>query len=110
MFPDKERKRGYNQAAIICNGMSEVMNVPVLSNVLIRQHLTETQTKKHRAARWDNVAESFAVKNEYLVKGKHLLLVDDVITTGATLEASGHFLLKIPAVQLSIATLAAAVK
>jgi ComF family protein len=110
MFPDKERKRGYNQAAIICNGMSAVMNVPVLNNVLIRQHLTETQTKKHRAARWENVAESFAVKNEYLVKGKHLLLVDDVITTGATLEASGHFLLQTPGVQLSIATLAAAVK
>lgn len=110
MFPDKERKRGYNQAAVICNGMSAVMNVPVLNNVLIRRRFTETQTKKHRAERWENVADSFAVTNQNLLAGKHLLLVDDVITTGATLEAGGHFLLKIPGVQLSIAALAAAVK
>jgi ComF family protein len=110
MFPDKERKRGYNQAAIICNGMSAVMNVPVLNNILIRRRLTETQTKKHRIERWENVEDSFAVKNESLVKGKHLLLIDDVITTGATLEASGNCLLKIPGVQLSIATLTTAVK
>ncbi|MBL0356167.1 MAG: ComF family protein [Chitinophagaceae bacterium] len=110
LFPDKERKRGYNQAAIICNGMSDVMKVPVLNNVLVRQRFTETQTKKHRTERWENVEGSFAVKNEALVKGKHLLLVDDVITTGATLEASGHCLLKTEGIKLSIATLTAAVK
>jgi predicted amidophosphoribosyltransferase len=84
--------------------------VPVLNNILIRRRLTETQTKKHRIERWENVEDSFAVKNESLVKGKHLLLIDDVITTGATLEASGNCLLKIPGVQLSIATLTTAVK
>jgi ComF family protein len=110
LFPGKERKRGYNQAAIICEGMSAVMKVPVYTTVLIRQLFTETQTKKHRTERWENVAESFAVKNEALVKGRHLLLVDDVITTGATLEASGSRLLKIPGVQLSIAALTTAVK
>lgn len=110
LFPDKERKRGYNQAAVICNGMSEIMNVPVLNNVLIRQRFTETQTKKHRAERWENVESSFAVKNESLIKGKHLLLIDDVITTGATLEASGQCLLKTGEVKLSIAALTAAVK
>ena len=110
LYPDKERKRGYNQAAVICNGMSAVMNVPVYNNVLIRRQFTETQTKKHRIERWENVAESFAVKNEELIKGKHLLLVDDVITTGATLEASGSRLLKIEGVKLSIATLTTAGK
>ena len=110
LYPDKERKRGYNQAAVICNGMSAVMNVPVYNNVLIRRKFTETQTKKHRTERWENVAESFAVKNEELVKGKHLLLVDDVITTGATLEASGGRLLQTEVIKLSIATLATAGK
>ena len=110
LFPDKERKRGYNQAAIICNGMSEVMKVPVFNNILIRQRFTETQTKKHRAERWENVDGSFALKNEQVLKGKHLLLVDDVVTTGATFEASGNTLLKIEGVQLSIAALAVATK
>jgi ComF family protein len=110
LYPDKERKRGYNQAAVICEGMSDVMNVPVFNNVLIRGKFTETQTKKHRAERWENVEGSFAIKNEERIKGKHLLLVDDVITTGATLEASGSRLLKTEGVKLSIATLTTATK
>lgn len=110
LYPDKERKRGYNQAAVICEGMSVVMNVPILYNVLVRRRFTETQTKKHRAERWENVEGSFTVKNEEKIKGKHLLLVDDVITTGATLEASGSRLLKSEGVKLSIATLTTATK
>jgi len=110
LFPDRERKRGYNQAAIICDGMSEVMNVPVLNNVLIRQRFTETQTRKHRTERWENVDGSFGVANEKLIKGKHLLLVDDVVTTGATFEASGKTVLQIEGVQLSIAALIVATK
>ena len=110
LYPDKERKRGYNQAAIICNGIAQSMKVPVLNNYLIRQHFTETQTKKHRTERWENVAESFALKNGSFLKGKHLLLVDDVVTTGATLEASAHNLLNIDGVKLSIATLTFASK
>jgi ComF family protein len=110
LYPDKERKRGYNQAAVICEGMSQIMNVPVYNDVLIRRRFTETQTKKHRAERWENVEGSFAVKNEEKIKGKHVLLVDDVITTGATLEASGSRLLKIEGVKLSIATLTTATK
>ncbi len=110
LYPEKEKKRGYNQAAVICNGMSAVMNVPVINNILLRKRFTETQTKKHRTERWENVAGSFILKNEDQLKGKKLLLVDDVITTGATLEASGSILLNIPDVQLSIATLCFAAK
>ncbi len=110
LYPDKERKRGYNQAAVICEGMSQAINIPVYKDVLIRRRFTETQTKKHRTERWDNVEGSFAIKNEEKIKGKHLLLVDDVITTGATLEASGSRLLIIEDVKLSIATLTTATK
>jgi ComF family protein len=110
LFPEKERKRGYNQAAIICNGMSQVMNIPVLKDKLQRQRYTETQTKKHRAERWENVEGSFIVHDTAALKGKHLLLVDDVVTTGATLEAAGMVLLKVPDVTLSIATLTLASK
>ena len=110
LYPDKQKKRGYNQAEVICNGMSTIMQVPVLNDILNRQRFTETQTKKHRTERWENVADSFVVKNEDLLKGKKLLLVDDVVTTGATLEASGNTLLKIEGVQLGIATLTFASK
>ena len=110
LYADKEHKRGYNQAAIICNGISAVMNVPVLNGTVIRQQATETQTRKHRTERWENVKQSFKVAKGHELAGKHLLLVDDVVTTGATLEACGHVILGIERVKLSIATLAYAAK
>ena len=110
LYADKEHKRGYNQAAVICNGISAIMNVPVLNGAVIRQHATETQTRKHRTERWENVKQSFKVVNQHELAGKHLLLVDDVVTTGATLEACGNVILQQDNVQLSIATLAYAAK
>ena len=110
LFADKEFKRGYNQATILCNGMSEVMGIPVIKNNVVRKRFTETQTKKHRPERWENVEGSFEVNNPQQIKNKHILLVDDVVTTGATLEACGGEILKVDGVQLSIATLAYASK
>jgi ComF family protein len=110
LYPDKEFKRGYNQAEVICNGMSAVMHIPVLSKNIIRQRFTETQTKKHRTERWDNVAGSFAVTNSSILSGKNILLVDDVLTTGATLEACAQTLANIPNINIYIATLAIASK
>jgi ComF family protein len=110
LYADKEHKRGYNQATMICNGISAVMNIPVLQGAVIRQYATETQTRKHRTERWDNVKDSFKVKKETELNGKHLLLVDDVVTTGATLEACGQVILQANNVSLSIATLAYAAK
>jgi ComF family protein len=106
----KERKRGYNQAAVICNGMSDTMKVPVLNGNVIRGRFTETQTKKHRTERWVNVADSFSITDKSKLSGKSLLLVDDVITTGATLEACCQSILNIEGIKLSLATLATAVK
>ena len=105
LFPDKQKKRGYNQAYVICQGISEIMQVPILEENLIRIKNTTTQTKKQRSQRWENVADSFIIKHPALLQHKHVLLVDDVVTTGATLEAGGRALLQITGLQLSIATL-----
>ena len=82
------------------------MNVPVNTNAVLRLSATETQTRKNRIDRWKNMEGKFEVANSGAVSGRHILLVDDVITTGATLEACGQVILNIPGVKLSIATLA----
>jgi ComF family protein len=106
MFPEKEAKRGYNQASIIASGIARAMQVPFWENALIRKALTETQTRKHRTERWNNVADSFAIPDPNRLAGKHILLVDDVITTGASIEACAQHLLKIPYTRVSITSIA----
>ena len=108
LFPAKEKRRGYNQATVLCNGISETMKIPVLDKVIIRPHHTETQTKKGRVERWENMEGKFVLTNEEAIRNKHVLLVDDVVTTGATLEACGNELLKAENTRLSIATLCTA--
>ncbi len=110
LFAKKEFMRGFNQAEIICDGMSEIMNIPVLTKNVIRKQYTETQTKKHRTERWENVAESFKINDPEVLHNKHVLLVDDVITTGATLEACAQVMQNIPGIKISIATLTTAGK
>lgn len=105
LFAAKERKRGFNQATVLCEGIAEILQIPVLKNVIIRTRHTDTQTKKGRIERWENIEGKFLLVNNEPVNNKHILLVDDVITTGATLEACGHELLKGENVTLSIATL-----
>ncbi len=106
LFPSRERKRGYNQAAILCEGFSEATGIPFLPNVVIRTKATETQTHKNRIERWQNMEGRFELKEENSIRNKRLLLIDDVTTTGATLEACGHELLKAENSKLNIATLA----
>lgn len=105
LFPAKERKRGFNQAELLCRGIAEVMEKPVLTGVVIRSENTETQTRKNRTERWQNMKGRFLLKDKTALPGKHLLLVDDVITTGATLEACGKVILAEEDVRLSVATL-----
>jgi len=106
LHPRKEHKRGYNQSGLICEGMASRMDARLFSDVLFRKVHTTSQTKKTRYERWENVKDTFEVKKGKRLEGKHVLLVDDVITTGATLEACGNKLLEIPGVRLSIASLA----
>lgn len=103
----KYRKRGYNQCDYIARGMSEVTGIPLRTDCIKRAIDTDTQTHKGRSDRWKNTEGIFhAVKPEEL-KGKHLLLVDDVLTTGATLHACTSTLLTIPSVRISLFALAA---
>jgi len=105
LFPAKEKRRGYNQATILCNGIAEYLKIPVLDKVISRPQHTETQTKKGRVERWKNIEGKFILKDANAIANKHILLVDDVVTTGATLEACGIELLKAENTKLSIATL-----
>lgn len=105
LFPRKEKQRGYNQSLLLCQGMAEIMGIPILNKSVIRPHHTETQTKKGRIARWQNMEGKFLLKDPSSLAHKHILLVDDVITTGATLESCGQEILKTAGTSLSIATL-----
>ncbi|MCD8741917.1 ComF family protein [Mucilaginibacter roseus] len=106
LHKSKLRKRGYNQSKLFANGLAEKLNTLVEINNLIRVVATETQTRKSRFARFENMQQVFTVANADKLTGKHVLLVDDIVTTGSTLEACGIELLKIPGLKLSIATIA----
>lgn len=102
----KLRKRGYNQSDAIAKGLSAGLNISVAENVLIRPVATATQTRKSRYDRYLNVSGKFKVCNPELIKNRHILLIDDVITTGATLEACAGELLAVPGVRVGVAALA----
>ncbi|MDR0754245.1 MAG: ComF family protein [Prevotellaceae bacterium] len=106
LHPKKQQSRGYNQSEKICNGLSESLKKPVDSKTVIRSEFTNTQTKKNRMERWRNVSNVFEIKNPEKLKDKHILLVDDVLTTGATLEACCNAILSKVECRISIATLA----
>lgn len=106
LHPRKKKERGYNQAEIICEGIQQICDTPIETDVLIRKQYTKTQTAKGRSDRWDNVEQVFGIKSPEKVLAMNVLLVDDVITTGATLEACGSHLQKTSIQSLSVASIA----
>lgn len=108
LYHRKLKKRGYNQSDKFAKGLSESLEIPWNNQVLKRIAESSTQTKKSRFARWENVDKIFQVTKPEEIKEKRILLVDDVLTTGATLEACGQELLANGCTNLSVATIAAA--
>jgi ComF family protein len=104
----KQKKRGYNQSEIIAEGIAFSLQVPVNTESLFRKINNETQTSKTKFERWTNVREIFALRNEVQLENKHILLIDDVVTTGSTLESCVETLMKIRNITISVAALAAA--
>jgi ComF family protein len=108
LHESRKRKRGYNQSACFAEGLSSSLSVPWDESISTRKVSTSTQTKKSRVERWDNVKDVFNIRETEKIKGARILLVDDVITTGATLEACGKHLIDAGCSELSMACLAEA--
>lgn len=106
LHPNKQKLRGYNQSEWIAKGMSEALGIPVWTDVLERKVENTTQTKKGAFERWENVKGIFGVTDATRLNGKHVVVVDDVLTTGATIEACILPMAEAENVKVSIATLA----
>jgi ComF family protein len=105
LAPKKEAARGYNQSTLIATGLSRQLRVPVHSNVLLRTRNTESQTSKSRSERLENMKDAFLVQNTHLLENKHVLIIDDVLTTGATIEACAIALKTVPGIKVSICSI-----
>jgi ComF family protein len=110
LHPRKQRARGYNQCHCIAEGMTSAMGCAWDGAALVRTKFTQSQTRKHRFERWQNVGEIFRVANPGTLAGRHVLLLDDIITTGATVEACASALTNVPGLRLSVAALAIPVR
>jgi ComF family protein len=103
----KQRLRGFNQSTMIANGVSKITKIPVSEKFVERNTPNKSQTNFTKYDRWDNVKSIFKVKNSKILEDTHVLLIDDVLTTGATIEACVKELLNVKNCKVSIATLAA---
>ena len=101
----KFRQRGYNQSEHIATGISEVTGIPTAGNILVRTVHNPSQTFKGRYERWENVKGIFRLTDTDSVRGKHILLIDDVVTTGATIESCARAVLRCEDVKVSVASL-----
>lgn len=108
LHPSRLKKRGYNQSEFIGMGLAETLAIPIKADNLIRENSTESQTRKNRFERFLNMEGKFKVKDVNQVLGKSILLVDDVVTTGSTLEACATILLEAGCLEVNVLTLAVA--
>jgi len=106
LFKKKQLKRGYNQSEVFARGLAIGLGVPVETDLLFRIRESESQTRKTADERWVNVKDIFAAPHPERLQNKHILLVDDVFTTGATIEACASTLMKDTNVRISVVTIA----
>jgi ComF family protein len=109
LHPSRRRSRGYNQSELIAKGLSSATGIIIEKHTLVRSLRSQTQTKRSRFDRWTNVEGIFRIKDPDVFRNRHILLVDDVITTGSTVEACANELLKIEGVKVSVAAIAYAI-
>lgn len=102
------RKRGYNQVTTFGQQLAQHLEAAYIDDILIKVNNTKTQAFKKRTARWLSIQHSFEITDIQKLEGQHILLVDDIITTGATLEACANALKKIPNIKISVATMSIA--
>jgi len=100
------RERGYNQVEDFGKEIAASLNAEYIDNILLKISSTQTQTLKDRLSRWGKLEETLQIQNSEKIIGKHILLVDDLVTTGATLEACAHKLYEVPDIKISVATMA----
>ena len=101
LHPRKERQRGYNQSRLLADGISQVVPLEPLHHALQRVERTTSQTRKGRMDRWRNVKEAFEARDAAALSGRHVLIVDDVVTTGSTAEACAQAILQAPGARVS---------
>ena len=106
LHPVKHLRRGYNQSQLLCEAMADVMHLPIESHCLYRRRYTKSQTRKSRQQRQKNMQDVFALHHADRLTGKHILLVDDILTTGSTTSACADVLTTIPGLRISLAFLA----
>lgn len=99
------RQRGYNQSEMLAIGVSDITHLPIVTNALRRKHFVKSQTRLSRHERQENVEDMFELRDGSRLQGKHVLLIDDICTTGATLIACIDALKNIPGIRLSVLTL-----
>lgn len=106
LHQSKLRQRGYNQVTSFATEIAAALNIPITEKALGKNKTAQTQTKKNRQERWEAMRHLYCLQDRSLIEGKHVLLVDDVITTGATLEACAQLLLENGATAVSIVAIA----
>jgi len=108
LHPRKQKKRGYNQSEVIASGISLITGIPVHPGILVRERNTDSQTRKNRFQRWQNMEGKFGLKDPSIFENCKVMLIDDVVTTGATLEACAATLMQITGIKIYIFTVACA--
>lgn len=106
LHPAKQRSRGFNQSELIAYGISDATGIKVNNSAVVRIVSSSTQTKRSRYERWENVEGIFSIADTESIRGKHILLIDDVITTGSTMESCINEILKTEGVKVSVVAIA----
>jgi len=102
----REKKRGYNQSELLSVGFSEIVNIPILTNQIERTKETVSQTKKNKISRWESMRDIYNLTEDFCLQKKHVVIIDDVITTGATISGIVELLIQNDVGKIGIISLA----